>query len=620
MGLNRNPHLILIDYLRIFAVAAVIYEHIFHGETLGYLGVDVFFVISGFVFMHTFGRKEISFSAVKLYWYKRFRRLAPPLLFTAILVGVVSFFVHLPGDFSNTLESISALLLLNANHYFLITQDYFAGDARYVPMLHTWSLSVEEQFYIAFPIIFFLSRGSIKRVVFPLIVISFVCSTWFSDSIAFYTMLARAFEFLAGVLAYGLRAKRPDWKLFGAVSLLISIVIFFSPEFSELVSNPLLVVLITSYILTYSNTVHHRDSQLSRSIRRFGLSTYSIYLVHQPLLSFYRYRYGEVDSNLEIFLLVVAILVFGFVVERYAPVLLRIHRSKSTEKIDKGPIFLYLLITLIILSATLINRAGVFQPSRSSDDSFFQPNYGLSSDCISNELAVEFCLREGVETIFWGDSYAMHVAGSVVQEDLTAYGQVTTSSCLPMFGIAKTNRSVPVERSVECLQKNAQFLNWLDSDEADSVSTVVLSGVFDLNETSSFVMDTASQSVMRFSTQQTLEYFQATIVTLNDMGVRPIVVLPTPTSGENIGACLKRKIAFQLDDLSCDFEPIEKNGFVKGILAIDHLSVFDPASVTCSEQECSSVMNNIPLYIDDGHITQRGSSLVFPMRQILEMQ
>ena len=146
-------HFSYIDILRVYAVLIVVVDHFLGGATGGYLGVDVFFVISGFVFYHTFLSQEISSGHVTNYYIKRVYRLVPAMMLVSILTLLLAYLLLPAYDIKNVIESVVASLFLNANNYFYLTQDYFGTDANYIPLLHFWSLGVEEQFYLVVPLL-----------------------------------------------------------------------------------------------------------------------------------------------------------------------------------------------------------------------------------------------------------------------------------------------------------------------------------------------------------------------------------------------------------------------------------------------------------------------------------
>lgn len=209
--MNYRPE---IDGLRALAVVPVVLFHAgVPGFTGGYVGVDVFFVISGYLITSIL-LKEMeggSFSILNFY-ERRARRILPALFIVLLFSIVTAWHVLLPVDFKFFAQSLVASVLFLANAFFLIKGgDYFAAPLEQAPLLHLWSLAVEEQFYIIFPILLglvwrFGQRATIA-VIGCLFIGSLLASQWATNnfpSFNFYMLPTRAWELLlgAGVAAW----------------------------------------------------------------------------------------------------------------------------------------------------------------------------------------------------------------------------------------------------------------------------------------------------------------------------------------------------------------------------------------------------------------------------------
>jgi peptidoglycan/LPS O-acetylase OafA/YrhL len=153
-----------IDGLRAIAILLVVLFHVglvFHG---GFIGVDVFFVISGYLITGQLIReiKDDSFSFVR-FWERRMRRLFPALVVSVFVAVAMGFFILLPEDYLSLTRSAVYQQLMLANVFFWKWSGYFDGSSELKPLLHMWSLAVEEQFYVCLPILLYLSRGASMR-------------------------------------------------------------------------------------------------------------------------------------------------------------------------------------------------------------------------------------------------------------------------------------------------------------------------------------------------------------------------------------------------------------------------------------------------------------------------
>ena len=216
MRINYRPE---IDGLRAIAVLSVILYHarlnffdynFFNG---GYFGVDIFFVISGYLITSII-YKELYFKKTFLFfdfYQRRIRRILPALLCVFIVTFPFSWIYLLPNSFIEYSESILYALGFSSNFYFQYSGlEYASENALLKPFLHTWSLSIEEQFYIIFPIILYFSYKYLNKYTFIVLFFLFISSFLFSyygsinfPSLNFYLLPTRAWELLAGsLLAY----------------------------------------------------------------------------------------------------------------------------------------------------------------------------------------------------------------------------------------------------------------------------------------------------------------------------------------------------------------------------------------------------------------------------------
>ena len=181
-----------LDLLRAVAVLGVIFYHYTDGYfTGGWLGVDVFFVLSGFLISNTIisslTKKNFKF---KSFYIRRIRRILPSLLSTILFTVPFSFQLLAPKELIEYLRSTASSLFFISNFYLLDLDFYNTSSAKLMPMIHTWSLSIEEQFYIVFPVFMFLIYKNEKINKFLIIFIFFIVSIFIaaslSSEVAFY--------------------------------------------------------------------------------------------------------------------------------------------------------------------------------------------------------------------------------------------------------------------------------------------------------------------------------------------------------------------------------------------------------------------------------------------------
>jgi len=292
-----------VQVLRALAVLLVIFFHAkVPGFEGGFLGVDIFFVISGF-WMSAILIKEIESGAFSFsnFYERRLRRILPALYVTLLIVLIVSWFALWPRDFDAMSKVMAAAVLFLANAVIRNqADDYFAPELDSHPLLHIWSLSLEEQFYLLFPLVLLMIYKSpyvIGRVLIWLIpIVSFYTAIHFyqiNPTATFYHLPARIWEFWLG---YGAARWVRSNKGMHHVTYWLAILMLFS---SVLLANETFVVpgwgslapaVSTAIILSSAGSNLSFQSIFWKVAVWIGGISYSLYLLHQPILSFLRLR------------------------------------------------------------------------------------------------------------------------------------------------------------------------------------------------------------------------------------------------------------------------------------------------------------------------------------------
>jgi peptidoglycan/LPS O-acetylase OafA/YrhL len=369
MNKNYLPH---IDALRGLAVLSVLIFHI--DEALlpgGFIGVDMFFVISGFVI--TRGIKDATLAGefrFSVFYINRFKRLFPTLFALILVVGVIASLISSPQFLSDYSSSSIAALFGVSNFYFWNEAGYFDTIASHKPLLHTWTLSVEEQFYLLLPLISVCLFKKSIRFSFYVFVILFLLSLFFSvgfstglfifDDIlsyfsvdmsgkdsSFYLPIFRFYEFLIGVLlSYVSISKTSTSKFagtFSSVGLTLFLISLYVIDAS--LSYPSYYALLPCFASVFlilgggfKDSIYFR-----RILIEIGKISYSVYLVHWPLIVFWKYIDPSLDWIDKVLIFLSSILV-GYIL--YLTVEKRFRYS--TFSITKKCILLVLLILYML--------------------------------------------------------------------------------------------------------------------------------------------------------------------------------------------------------------------------------------------------------------------------------
>lgn len=293
-----------IDGLRAIAVLPVV---LFHGGVSGFdggfVGVDVFFVISGFLIGQILLRdiEARQFSLIAFY-ERRVRRIIPALMVMMAVTLAVGALFMMPRDYKELGESAVAATTFLSNVYFYLRADYFDTSAAYKPLLHTWSLAVEEQYYLFFPILLWALMRTIGRNAFWAIIgfaaLSFAFGIYQTNSNptgAFYLPMSRMWELLLGAL---IAMRPPQWgrslsnlAAWAGVAMIFAAVFLFTEETPFPGYTALLPCVGTALVIAAKSdgiVARVLSSPLPRGI---GLISYSLYLWHWPIMSLMGYYY-----------------------------------------------------------------------------------------------------------------------------------------------------------------------------------------------------------------------------------------------------------------------------------------------------------------------------------------
>ena len=361
-----------IDGLRALSVFAVILYHakfflfdytLFEG---GFIGVDIFFIISGYLITNIilneiFKTNQFSF---KYFYERRIRRILPVLLFVTIITSIISYFILLPYSLIDFGKSVLNILF-SSNFYFHYTVNVYGEENSLLkPLLHTWSLSVEEQFYVLFPIFLIIAIKYFKKYLFIFLslclLIGLIFSQYFSrthPSFNFYMLPSRGFEFLIGALLSCLelsneKSSRKSYPLLNKICPGIGIIlIFFSLLFFDFtkIFHPSVITLIpltgVSLIIWFSKKGELITEILSSKIFVFfGIISYSLYLWHYPIFAFLRYI-DAFDKSAQIKLLAIFLTIILSILSYYF--IEKPFRKKSI--VTTRTLTTYSLVSVIIL-------------------------------------------------------------------------------------------------------------------------------------------------------------------------------------------------------------------------------------------------------------------------------
>lgn len=625
-----------IDGLRAVAVLPVI---LFHGGITtfsgGFVGVDVFFVISGYlitIIIHTEIR-EGRFSILTFY-ERRARRILPALVFVCLFCLPFAVMWMIPSQQGEFARSLVSVFLFGSNFYFWRANDYFASEAEEAPLLHTWSLAVEEQYYLIFPLVLLLLLRIGPRTTIGLLVLATLGSlaladyaSWQYPRANFYLLPTRAWELLCGSLcAFVLWRRGPlrnEWL--GAIGLaaIVAAILLFdeATRFPSLYA--VIPVLGTALIILFATEGTLVARVLStKALVAIGLVSYSAYLWHQPLFAFARIRVGEepvwMMLGLSVLALVLATFSWRFVEQPFR------RRAAGDKARARMRVFIAAGVSSSAFIAVGLSGAGkdglawgLFNDSERTTylDRQLQPVHGLAKGCGPATLKAALC-QTGPDPVIlvWGDSFAQHIVPAVLTatSGRLPIAQLTLPRCGPFADTAPYTTDLGLAWSRSCASFNNDVLEWLRA--SPSVQQVVLSSPFRayVSEDWQVLHD---GELKRSSVDLAVELFRATLEKIEAMGKTPIVVSPTPQSGRNIGRCLAMRAWTGSDPSRCDFELAEATDTTRTAMnfidriAMEHTVVRLPELI-CPDGICRTIRSGTFMYFDSAHLTDGGSRWV----------
>ena len=453
-----------IDGLRALAVLPVILFHAgFETFSGGFVGVDVFFVISGYL-ITTIILAELEqgkFSIVNFY-ERRARRILPALFLVMLVCIPFAWFWLMPSDMKDFSQSLVAVSVFASNILFWRESGYFDTAAELKPLLHTWSLAVEEQYYVLFPLFLMLFWKLGKRWILVTLGLVFVASlavaqwgAYAKPAAAFYLLPTRGWELLIGAFAafYLSKANRKDFgkglSEFGGW-LGVALILYAVFAYSKATPFPGLYALVptigTVLIILFATQQTTVGKFVGNNVFvGIGLISYSAYLWHQPLFAFARHQNSTEPSKLLFGLLSILAIFLAYLSWKFVEGPFRAKAKFSRKYIFifafAGSSFFIVLGALGILKKGFESRLNEQQREILSFNSYDYKEIYRQGDCFLNpeQSYSEFkksCYDEsGSDSILvWGDSHAAAFSYGL-RKNFSNISQYTASGCPPILGV-----------------------------------------------------------------------------------------------------------------------------------------------------------------------------------------
>jgi peptidoglycan/LPS O-acetylase OafA/YrhL len=644
-----------IEGLRSIAIIPVILYHAHLACPAGFIGVDVFFVISGYLITKIIQEESNRdrFTLISFY-HRRIRRIFPALFVMITISSALAYIVLLPTELIAYGKSLLAAATFVANIFFHGQVDYFDSANEIKPLLHIWSLSVEEQFYIFWPIIFVTinTHVSEQKKTF-LVAIGLVASLYYSEFLvhhkpkaAFYLTPSRSWELLLGALLatpavapWLGRMPRRAADVASIVGLAaICAAVFGYDSITPFPGLTALAPCLGAALVIGAGAQGPTAGGRLLSLPPFafiGRISYSLYLWHWPILVFARLYLDRSPDRDETWCLISLILVLACLSWRFIEKPCRNRRATASGGRPwvaggvAAPLAVAGVGALMVFSDGFPGR--IQFPSRiqtmtheiaqvRSEAKAFQ-----SSPCLARRAAlppIERCLlgqaspNTTYDVVLWGDSHAAHLAPALAtlgqRMGFTAR-EITKAGCGPLPGLQFFPEH---EIRRECREFNKAAM---ESILRHRPGTVILAGWWDAFATGGLLMTPDSA---RPSLAQSLRTFVATVRstvrTLTQAGNRVIVVSQAPTPTGDPVSCIERTVLIRSDASKCAARSAlfaEAQSRVNTLLrsALDgepDTQLANPFQPLCDEHECRifTEQGNL-VYMDGAHLSPAGARL-----------
>jgi len=643
-----------VDGLRAVAIIAVVVYHAFPSILpSGNVGVDIFFVISGYLIsqllIRQFVKNTFSFSD---FYNRRIRRIFPALLCMLIVVMVMGLLFLFPNEYAQLGRHIGAGAGFFANLLLYTEVNYFDKSAAYKPLLHLWSLGVEEQFYVVWPILLYVFRHRLRSVpalITTLIAASFLVNLRLDDTApiaSFYWPMSRVWELLVGTLVVHILANPTiRQRLFftpiiahsiSAIGIIMLVAGMFWANGDASYTYYSAIVPITGAILVIvagERAWFNRVILANPMMVWIGLISFPLYLWHWPLLSFANFFTNTVPSIAIRIVLVGISVLLAWLTYAYLEKPLRQGKLRTIST----RYFSYATFACGIVGYFLIG-SGIIAPfNRNEPDAIANTHptiitstplcAGIETNYLVTCLHHQRGNNVGEEFVFIGDSHAeVLAAGSNIPQSTTVFA---AHYCLPLLG---TERFVDQSTSpFGCadINKLPAFINNLRANPPAHHRTILLAGRFIALEPSSNVLSDrrgyyqfsgpripASMVNLDVVFQTGLHRTMTALTSLPNTSV--VFIDQVPELDYMPMNCNRLQLFHSLADSTCitPQQPIinafmrYKNNVSTVLGQFPMVRRYDPMNVLCRADECAIMTNGYALYIDTNHLTTYGANLV----------
>jgi peptidoglycan/LPS O-acetylase OafA/YrhL len=572
-----------------------------------------------------------TFSFADFYW-RRAKRLLPAAYVTFFVTAVLSLFFLGANELRDFTKQLLGAVTFTGNIALWRQSGYFEGAATLKPLLHVWSLSIEEQYYLILPasLVFVPRRYWLWGASLVLVASLTLCLVLvpLKPTAAFYLLPTRAWEMAVGSLAAlaildGPKVRQAVAYLFWP-ALAALLVIPIAPIGTAHPGIDAMIVCLATIIVILRRHELLNTTLIPRTLAKVGDFSYSLYLVHWPVFAFMNNGYIGEPPSIAYAIAVGIALSLGYLLYRYVELPVRHIELQPSPWLVRSTVAASLALVSVPLSLNFL------QASTVDYTQVRRENYGLDMACdfSGNFTPKAECQSTATPAVVvWGDSFAMHLVPGIAATATGGVVQATQSMCGPFVGLAPMdNGSYNRAWAEQCLAFNQSVLDYLAT--APSVKVVVISSTFgqylevpDKNRMWRSLTNLDGSLVERQpTTALAIAAMRNTVEKVRALGKRVVVVAPPPSAGFDIGLCLERKATGRLTlgaNRDCNIPVADYHAkrapvlnFIKQLHTEVDVNIVNFDSVLCSATVCASELDGKFVYRDSGHLSYDGSQLL----------
>lgn len=654
-----------IDGLRSLAILPVIFFHAHLGFFKGgYVGVDIFFVISGYLITGILAREcELGRFSLLNFYDRRVRRIFPALFLVFALTTLVSMFVMLPSEFARYGQSLLGACLFASNIVFWKQTNYFDDPSLDNPLLHTWSLSVEEQFYVLWPLVLWAGLRYFRGRWFSLLLIvltiaSLLLAEWLttkSPRTAFYMFPARAWELgLGAILALNIvpaARSRLSNEVFAVTGLfLIAFAVLFYDANTRFPGLSALLPCLGTAMIIYAG-IHHQQNVVARLLSTrplvfIGLLSYSLYLWHWPIFSLFELHFGSptVGGRLG---LIAATFVCAFASWRFVEKPFRVGASGVSQARFR--------VSAAVAVAAVFGATG-YMVTANRGLPFRLPAQAVSADVQSTRPSTSYLgcnagkdyqpvdiVRDCVfsqppksrqQALVWGDSHAGPFYDALKTEFRASNLEVrraTRSACVPLVGALQVDPAGDGDEP--CLEFNEMFVRMVE--QTPDIQLILVTGRWGRMSGRKlgvaeyrYLVDENDRELSPEVTQRAFDSaLEKTLQRLSKHGAEIILIGPNPEFPVEVPKCVARAYWREEGPEQCTHpydSTLTEVGWVEPLLVrvaakfsnVTYVSAITPLCSNASTCDVLLKGTDRLLYFDTNHLRLEGALLVLQQPQV----